>query len=176
MSDFGQRISPDAIQFKRDLPGPIERVWAFLTESDKRARWLAAGEFELEPGGAVELVFQNSSLSELPDDGPPEKYRDLPERMSFSGQVVRCEPPRLLVHTWNEGAAITEVSYELEERGERVLLTLTHTRLKSDDLPGTAGGWHTHLGILADVLAGRTPQPFWRTHTEHEATYAARLS
>ena len=28
---------------ERTLPGPIERVWAYLTEPDKRARWLGGG-------------------------------------------------------------------------------------------------------------------------------------
>ncbi len=46
MNDYATRIAPDAIRLERLLPGPIERVWAFLTESDKRARWLAAGDVE----------------------------------------------------------------------------------------------------------------------------------
>lgn len=39
-----------------------------------------------------------------------------------------------------------------------------------------AAGWHTHLDILADRLAGRTPEGFWRRHTRLEAEYARRLS
>ena len=31
------------VRFERLLPGPIERVWAYLTESDKRSLWLASG-------------------------------------------------------------------------------------------------------------------------------------
>ena len=40
-------IKPSTIRFERLLPGPVERVWAYLTESKKRATWLAAGEFDL---------------------------------------------------------------------------------------------------------------------------------
>ena len=34
-------IEPGTVKMERLLPGPVERVWAYLTESDKRARWLA---------------------------------------------------------------------------------------------------------------------------------------
>ena len=40
---YGARIEPATVRIKRRLPGPVERVWAFLTESDLRRRWLAAG-------------------------------------------------------------------------------------------------------------------------------------
>ncbi|WP_234274916.1 hypothetical protein [Billgrantia zhangzhouensis] len=41
-SGYGKDIAEDSIRFERLLPGPIERVWAFLTESDKRGLWLAS--------------------------------------------------------------------------------------------------------------------------------------
>src|SRR5690349_14792849 len=53
---FAQPIGTDAIRIERVLPGPRERIWRYLTESDLRRRWLAAGAFGLMPGGAVELV------------------------------------------------------------------------------------------------------------------------
>ena len=43
-------------RLERLLPGPIERVWAYVTESDKRATWLAGGEMELRVGGKVHAV------------------------------------------------------------------------------------------------------------------------
>ena len=39
-------IEPGTVKMERLLPGPVERAWAYLTESDKRATWLAAGEFD----------------------------------------------------------------------------------------------------------------------------------
>ena len=57
MSDLlerdGEILDAGTIRFERLLPGPIERVWAFLTESEKRKLWLAAGDFELRPGGKL---------------------------------------------------------------------------------------------------------------------------
>jgi hypothetical protein len=32
-----------------------------------------------------------------------------------------------------------------------------------------------HVGILADLLQGVAPQPFWRTHSRLEREYESRL-
>lgn len=63
MNDYGMIIEPGTLRIQRLLPGPIERVWAYLTESDKRATWLAAGAMTLENGAPLELEFRNSDLS-----------------------------------------------------------------------------------------------------------------
>lgn len=176
MSEYGELIAPDAVRFQRRLPGPIERVFSYLTESEKRAKWLAGGDTELAEGGHVDLHFHNASLSRLPDIPPPEKYKDMPEKVSFTGVVTRCDPPRLLSHTWVAGDEESEVTYELEVEGDDVLLTLTHRRIVTRDMmESVCGGWHTHLEILDDVLNEREPQPFWKRHTELEAEYDARL-
>jgi hypothetical protein len=94
MSKYGERIDDSTVQFVRLLPGPLERVWEYLTDSDKRATWLAGGTTELKVGGKMEMHFHNASLSTRPDIDPPEKYRDMPEKMSFGGTVTRCEISR----------------------------------------------------------------------------------
>ena len=66
MSEFGVLTEARTIRFQRVLPGPIERVWAFLTESDKRGRWLASGPMELRVGGRVELNFRHAELARTP--------------------------------------------------------------------------------------------------------------
>ena len=172
---YGERIGDNAIRFQRVLPGPIDRVWAYLTESDTRATWLAAGETELEPGGKVEMIFRNKDLSAQADDPPPAKYADMPDCVSFCGRVIECDPPQLLVHSWESSEENTEVRYELSEQADgKVLLTLTHTRLDDrEERLGVAAGWHTHLDILVDVMDGREPQPFWREHTRLEAHYTS---
>lgn len=176
MSDHGERIDKTTIRFQRLLPGPIDRVWSFLVESEKRGRWLAQGDTELRVGGKISLHFYHPRLSSLPDVAPPEKYKDLPEEITFHGVVTQCDHPRLLSHTWIGDNENSEVCYELETQGDRVLLTLTHNRLGSDEqVVGTCGGWHTHLEILAAVLADQTPQPFWTRFNALEAEYAERL-
>jgi len=54
------------------LPGPIERVWAYLMESEKRGKWLATGNMELRVGGRVELHFCHADLSPHAET-PPER-------------------------------------------------------------------------------------------------------
>ncbi len=177
MTAYVERIDAKTVRFERLLPGPIERVWAYITEGEKRRRWLAGGEFDLTPGGPIELIFENASLSPLPDDPPPQKYCGLPEKMHFTGAITRCEPPHLLAHTWIDDEHTSEVEYQLTAEGDQVRLILTHKLLKDDEaVLGVMGGWHAHFDILEDVLEDRTPRPFWKTHTALEAEYEKRLN
>src|SRR3954470_8154026 len=163
-------IEPGTVKMERLLPGPVERVWAYITESDKRAKWLAAGEFDLRLGGAIKLEFNNGSL---PNQQPlPQKHQGK-GKAHFEGKITRFEPMRVLAHTWNMGGD-TEVTYELTPRGKDVLLTVVHKRLAPRELVlGVMGGWDVHTGILADILNGTPPRPFWKTHTALEPKYAA---
>ncbi len=177
MKDYGTFTEPGTIRFERLLPGPIERVWAYLTESDKRGKWLAAGEMELHVGGRVELIFRHADLSPRVEQ-IPEKYKQYQYGTAFTGRVTALEPPRLLSHTWAEATDdYSEVTYELFPKGEKVLLVLTHRRLGDDRnvLVSVGAGWHTHLGILSDHLEGRTPEGFWTVHSKMEKEYEAML-
>ena len=176
MSEFGELLDENTVRFRRLLPGPIERVWAYLTEGDKRAEWLCGGDAETRVGGHVDMHFHNVSLSGDDDIPRPEKYRDMPEKISFTGKVTRCEPPRVLAHTWEFEDEASEVCYELEAHGSSVLLTLTHRRLHTDELVlSVSAGWHSHLNLLEDVLAGRRRRPFYKMQTELEDEYGRRL-
>ena len=177
MSKYGERIDETTVRFERMLPGPIERVWEYLTDVEKRAKWLCGGETQPQIGGTVEMVFHNASLSSKPDIDPPDKYKDLPEIMSFGGTVTHYEPPNALSHTWDFENEQSEVSYELEAVDDKVRLVLTHRRLSSpEEVLSVSGGWHTHLDILEDVLEGREPEAFWKQHTPIEAEYERRYS
>lgn len=171
LGEFGVVTGARTLRIRRVLPGPIERVWAYLTESDKRGRWLAAGPMELRVGGRVALTFRNSGLS-AHAEAPPDKYKDR-EGASLEGRVTRCDPPRLLSYTWGEHS---EVTFELSPHGDEVLLVLTHRRLPDRRAMAMVGsGWHAHLAILLDHLHGRQPRPFWSTHARLEAEYERRL-
>lgn len=171
MSEYGVVTAPDTVRIERTLPGPIERLWAYLTEPDKRAQWLAGGEMDLHAGGRVELVFRNSMLTGRYEK-PPAKFAKH-EGGGFEGRVTECEPPRLLAYTWGESS---EVRFELTPRGDKVHLVLTHRRLPSrDDMVNVSGGWHAHLGLLAERLEGRTPAAFWPTVERLHAEYEQRI-
>ena len=176
MNEYGELLDKNTVRFERLLPGPIERVWRYLTESDKRRQWLCAGDVESVVGGNVDMHFHNKSLSGEGDIPRPEKYCDRPEKVSFTGTVTRCEPHRLLEHTWVLGDEHSEVRYELESQGDNVRLVLTHRRLETPDLVrSVSGGWHTHLNLLEDVLQGREPRPFYRMQAAYDAEYGQRL-
>lgn len=175
MGEFGVVTEARTVRFQRVLPGPIERVWAYLTESEKRGRWLASGPMELRVGGRVELTFHNSDLSPHAEPAP-DKYAKY-EGASFQGRITRCEPPRLLSYSWGgEPGKESEVTFELTPRDGDVLLVLTHRRLSGRaGMVSIGSGWHTYLDILLDHLDGHEPRPFWSTHATREAEYEKRL-
>lgn len=166
---YGTVVDAASVRFERLLPGPIGRVWDYLTQSELRGKWLAPGEMDLKPGGKVALHFHKVDL--VPGNDPtPEEYR---VGHDLSGQVTRCEPPRLLAFTWGKDS---EVTFELAERGSKVLLTLTHAKLPGRDMMlNVSGGWHAHLALLGERLEGATPTPFWPHLEKLRAVYAQRL-
>lgn len=170
-AEHGVITEAGAIRFERLLPGPIERVWDYLTDSDKRRTWLASGPMDLRPGGAMELTWRNSELAR-PDEVMPERFAKY-EGASMKGRIIRAEPPRLLVHSWDEDA---EVIYELAERGDKVLLMLTNRKLPNRaEIVGVAGGWHSHLEVLAARLEGREGPRFWDLVERVEQEYEKRI-
>ena len=172
MTERSTLIKPSTIRFERLLPGPVERVWAYLTESKKRATWLAAGEFDLRLGGRIELHFDNDSLSD--ETAPPGALGA--GKHTAEGKITRLEPLRALAHTWSWGDKVSEVTYELTPRGKDVLLTIQH---RLPDVQGiklaVGGGWATHVGILEDQLKGVKPRGFWSTHESEMKAFQAAL-
>lgn len=164
-------IEPGTVRLERLLPGPIERVWSYITDSQKRSTWLAAGEFDLRVGGRIRLEFDNAKLSPDGSAGPQEKGRG-----KFEGVITRLDAPRLLAHTWAWGDGETEVTYELSPKGKQVLLLITHRRLPKEVWTGVMGGWDVHTAILADVLEGKPPRSFWSEHARAEKAYAAQAA
>lgn len=178
-NQYGTFSQPETLRFERLLPGPIERVWDYLTKSELKAKWLAAGDVEPRVGGKVKLQFHHKDLSEKKDP-IPEKYKSMEDGIYFEGRVVDWNPPHLLSYTWGEETgAESLVTFELaSKKKNKVLLTLTHQRLGDDpaNLVSVASGWHTHLRILVDRLSGNEPKGFWEVHTKMEQKYEQRLN
>jgi uncharacterized protein YndB with AHSA1/START domain len=171
MNDDAELMGPGVLRVERMLPGPIERVWAFLTESELRGKWLARGESELQVGGKVEFHFLHSSLT--PHQEPtPERFKEMEAGVSFEGRVTQCEPPRLLSYTWGDSG---EVTFELTPVGDKVRLVITDRRTDPTEDAGAAAGWGTHLGILEDNLAGVTPRAFWSNWLRLNEHYEGRF-
>jgi uncharacterized protein YndB with AHSA1/START domain len=175
-SEYGVVTELGTVRLERVLPGPIERIWAYLTEPEKRGKWLATGAMELSVGGRVELAFNHAELSR--EKTPPDEYKNYESCTFRNGRVTRCERPRLLSYTWGDAPGEkSEVTFELSASGRDVLLVVTHRRLRDrGEMVGVASGWHSHLGILEDQLNGREPRPFWTWIVKTKAEYEKRLA
>ena len=126
---------------------------------------------DLRIGGAIRLEFDNSKL---PNDAEGLAKHPGTGIHTFEGRITRLETMRVLAYTWMWGDHETEVTYELAPKGKDVLLTVLHRRLTRELASKVTGGWDVHTGILADLLNGVSPRPFWTTHDRLAAESAAR--
>jgi uncharacterized protein YndB with AHSA1/START domain len=175
MSEYAAEIAVDTVRIERTLPGPIERVWAYITESDKRQTWMARGPMDMYEGGMVELTWENDKLSQDGDDPTPEAFKDS-KTHTIKGRVLACEPPRLLTFEWGGEPGESQVTFELAPKGDRVHLVVTHSRLATEKGKlSVSTGWHAHLAILEDILENRKPRPFWKNFNRLQAEYKTRF-
>jgi uncharacterized protein YndB with AHSA1/START domain len=150
----GKRV----LRFERRLDHPVERVWAALTEPEQLAGWLAAAdELELVEGGRVVLRWLNTGDRHewesygviLPDDFDPDA-EDV-----VTGTVTSVDAPSVLEFDTDRFGTLR---WELREEGAGC--TLTFTSELPADFPDemaaqTMAGWHDHLDLLTEALAGR---------------------
>lgn len=173
----GKLYEDGTLVFERLLPGPLERVWSYVADGEKRARWIMVGD--MTRTGRHTMTFNHTELS---GEVAPDRFAVMREPVRFDVEVLEVAPPHRLVFTWpdhdNAPPDMTgTVTIELKAIGERVLLRLTHThpaKVRHQRLNHT-GGWHTHLDILEDVLSGLRPRPFWTTFARVEADYERAL-
>lgn len=166
---YGTLLEPTTFRIERRLPGPIERVWSYLTDSDLRQKWLASGVMDLKVGAPFELVWQNDRLT----DDPGQRPEEFGEEHRMTSRILQVDPPRKLVFSWFETG---EVTMELTPDGDGVLLTLTHRRLSGRaGLLNVSAGWHAHLDVLAARLAGVPFGTFWDKWRSLKEDYARRI-
>jgi uncharacterized protein YndB with AHSA1/START domain len=129
-----------------DIDAPATRVWHALTTPDEIERWFfgVRTESDWREGGA--LVHRG----EL--QGKP--YED-------KGEIVRIEPPTLLVHThWSDVSGLPDdpqhyqrVTWSLEEHDGRTTLTVGEDNLPSDDAKRMSDqSWPQALGNLKRLV------------------------
>lgn len=166
---YGELIEPMTLKIQRLLPGPVDRVWAYLTESELRRQWLASGAMQMKAGAPFTLTWRNNELSDPPGQAP----EGFNSEHSLESRIIDLVPNRRLVIAWNQG----EVSFELEAAGDKVLLTVIHRRLPdATQLLNVSAGWHAHLDVLATRLSGKAQTaPFWEGWLKLKAEYAKRL-
>jgi len=170
LDDYGELTAPATLTIQRLLPGPIERVWAYLTESDLRRQWLAAGAMALQVGAPFELVWRNDDLTDPPGQRPP----GVAAEHRMASRIIELDPPRKLTIAW-EGSG--DMTFALEPQGTEVLLTVIHRRLPDrPTLLGVSAGWHMHLDVLVARMTGTLPVLFWDGWSRLRQEYDRRLS
>ncbi len=178
MNDYATFTDEDTLKLERILPGPIEMVWACLTESEHKKKWLSGGDVEPEVGGKVTHHFDHREISDKPEP-VPEKYKEMGDTTTMYGKVIEWDPYSLLSYTWDEGDnGISEVTFQLTElENNKVKLILIHSKVpdSKDFKVGVSAGWHTHLNILRNVLEGKNPGSFWNVHMPLEEEYEKKL-
>lgn len=165
MDDKGELATVPCVTFTRLLPGPIEKVWAHLTETRLLPAWFGE-DSSIEPrqGGAVHLVGGH-----------------------IRGTVTQWQPPRKLIYTWNvfsPGDGPDAVSaypesyptFELEPSGADVVLTFKHFPVLERFIPQNAMGWHSMLDILSATLRGELIQERSVYAQRNAALYGVDLS
>ena len=168
--DYGVFTEPTTLVIERTLPGPIERVWKYLTDSELRRKWLAAGVMEMKADTTFKLTWRNDELTNPPGQRP----EGFGAEHTMESRLMECDPPHRLVFTWNDDG---DVAIDLAEQGDEVHLTLTHRRLTTPRGRFMVGaGWHMHLDVLRARLVGTEPETFWDRWAKLRAEYETRIT
>ncbi|WKU42713.1 SRPBCC family protein [Streptomyces sp. VNUA116] len=128
-----------SIIMRRTYDAAVHDVWEACTDPERLGRWFLPVTGELKPGGRYQL------------EG------------NAGGEVLRCEPPRLLRVSWIFGEPkegdLSEVEVRLTPEGEqRTLFELEHTAIVDPAFwdtygPGATGvGWDLGLVSLSMYL------------------------
>src|SRR5690349_14163961 len=122
----------------------------------------------MKQGASFELVWRKDELT-----NPPGKLPDgLSGNHQMTSNMTACDPPRKLAFTLRMGAT-GAVTFTLEPRGERTLLTVVNTGIDRSMSAKVGPGWHAHIDVLAARMGGTEPEPFWdnwsRLHKEYES-------
>jgi uncharacterized protein YndB with AHSA1/START domain len=126
-----------------------DKLWTALTTGDFSEKYWG--------GRRVESDWQPGSKVEYRYDGG--------RKLDILGEVLAADPPRLLSYTFqvDTGRANDEppsrVTFEIEQLGGMVRLTLTHDRFEpaSKVLPGISNGWPGILSNLKTLLETGRP-------------------
>jgi uncharacterized protein YndB with AHSA1/START domain len=178
MDQYGKLIDKQTLVFERLLPGPIEKIFAYLWDGEKRGQWFASGAMPTVPGERFEMRFKHSDYSPHKSLAP-EKMQEVDRNGHNSiNTLIAYEPPHRLAFSFGpqtRPGESSEVEFCLKAEGDKVRLTLTHNRIPDRAfLLSVSGGWHSHLDILEYKLRGETPPAFWDVWRRYEGVYDKR--
>jgi uncharacterized protein YndB with AHSA1/START domain len=128
------------------IDAPIDEVWAAITTPARIKEWFFGVDTESDWEVGSSLVHRGEW------QGKP--YED-------KGEILRIDPPKLLVHThWSDVSGTPdapehyqEVTWALEEQGDRTRLTVSERNLPSEEAKQVSDqSWTMVLGDLKQLL------------------------
>lgn len=124
-----------------------EKLWEALTSGEFTQKYW--GERRIQSDWNV-----RSPVKHIKDDGSSD----------WEGEVLQCDPPRLLSYTFHAPEKKEEqpsrVVFELEPSGSTVKLTLTHNELDEKSFMIISRGWSAILSSLKSLLETGNPLIF----------------
>lgn len=153
------------VELRRRYDADIEDVWAAITSTERLSRWLRPVTGDLRLGGAFELADM------------------------AHGEILRCEPPRLLKVSWLYGPdadkwpGTSEVEVRLapgstgDTEFELIHAAVVDPHYFPTYGPGAGGvGWDQGLLALARLLAGDEAENLAEFDTSPEGREFSRRS
>ena len=180
MDNFGKLVDPHTVVFERLLPGPIERVFDYLWNEDKRRQWFTSGTMPVKPGEKFRMHWKHDKYSPH-KSAPPERMKEMDEKGHDStSTLIAYEPPYRLAYTFGEDknpGQPSEVEFRLKPEGDKVRLILTHSKVPDRAFAlAVSGGWHSHLDVLEAKLRNETPSAFWDIWRRYDGAYDQRYT
>jgi uncharacterized protein YndB with AHSA1/START domain len=131
---------------ERRVAAPPSAVYAYLTDSNRWARWQGVdATIEARPGGLFRIL--------------------MPAGQTARGQFVELVPDRRVVFTWGFvdvpgiPPGSTTVEIDLIPEGDATLVRLTHRGLRDDDVAVHRVGWEHYVPRLVAAASGVDPGP-----------------
>lgn len=140
-----------ALRFERLFPGPIERVWDWLTKPELVELWFTQQRIEPWVGGKVEGSFGAGD--------------------AWTATVTDWSPPHRLGWRDPQGA---QTLWELTSEGDLVRTVFVQSGLPPH--AGVGSGWHAYFDALQERMAGREPPGHGALWTRVQAEYEARFA
>jgi uncharacterized protein YndB with AHSA1/START domain len=143
LNQVHREVSGSSVLVRREFDTSVEDVWSACTDADRISRWFLPVSGDLRLGGRYQL-----------ED-------------NAGGEILLCEPPRLLRVSWVFGdLPASEVEVRLTPSGSGSVFELEHIGIADQPMwsqfgPGAVGvGWDlTLLGLGTHLGGGSGEKP-----------------
>jgi uncharacterized protein YndB with AHSA1/START domain len=159
-------MSMDRIEKKVLLRAPLERVWRAISDSQRFGSWFGMAV----DGPFVEGARVPAKIVPTQVDAEVAAMQKPYEGIAFELWIERVEPMRRFSFRWHPGVPepgvelrdeqMTRVVFELEQKADGVLLTITESGFeriplerRAEAFAGNEGGWEMQTVLIGKYLA-----------------------